>query len=193
MSFLGMWCLMPMHAEVVARYAPELAPAVEARASGPGSRTLIRRWERTGSTEAGMRQFLEDAGPSALDERIGLVYEAWERGCDRELPHLAVSVRKGHPATALAYALGPRRSAELPGWFGDIVLGPEEVRHTLPAVERAFSWGEEARARAAQLLRDALYPEADRQDVDALLDGVLPVWRAAAAAGRGLLGASFEP
>ncbi|WP_158844597.1 hypothetical protein [Streptomyces sp. NRRL WC-3742] len=193
MSFLGMWCLIPMHADVIAQYSPELAPAVEAKAARPGSRALIRRWQQTGSTEEVMHEFLDEAGPSALDERICLVYEAWERGCDRDLPYLTVSVRKGYPAAALAYALGPQRSAELPGWFGDLVLSPEQVLRTLPAVERVFTWTAETRARAALLLAEALDPEGDRQDIDELLDGVLPVWRAAATAGRGLLGANFVP
>ncbi|WP_158714163.1 hypothetical protein [Kitasatospora aureofaciens] len=86
-----------------------------------------------------MHQFIDAAGPSALDERICLVYEAWERGYDKALPHLAVSVRKGYPATAMAFALGPERTAALPGWFGDLILTPEQVRQTLPAVEQAFT------------------------------------------------------
>ncbi|MFF0413427.1 hypothetical protein ACFYUY_23695 [Kitasatospora sp. NPDC004745] len=140
-----------------------------------------------------MHQFIDVAGPSALDERICRVYEAWERGYDKALPHLAVSTRKAYPATAMAFALGPERNAELPGWFGDLILTPQQVRQTLPAVERAFTWSTETRRRAELLLTTALYPEGDQEDIDALLDGVPPVWRAAARAGQGLLGAHFIP
>ncbi|MFJ9846782.1 hypothetical protein ACIRYZ_41400 [Kitasatospora sp. NPDC101155] len=140
-----------------------------------------------------MDEFLDAAGPSALDERICLVYEAWERGYDMALPHLTVATRKAHPAAAMAFALGPQRNAELPGWFGDLVLTPEQVLQTLPAVERAFTWTTRTRHQAELLLAAALHPEGDQEDIDALLDGVPPVWRAAARAGRGLLGAHFIP
>ncbi|CAM5280641.1 hypothetical protein KAURM247S_04423 [Kitasatospora aureofaciens] len=188
-----MWCLIPVHADIITQYGTDLAPAIEAEAALPKSRDLLQWWQQEGSTEAFMHQFLDAAAPSALDERICLVYEAWERGYDKALPHLAVSTRKGYPAAAMAFALGPQRNAELPGWFGDLILTPEQVRQTLPAVERAFTWTPHTRRQAEQLLTAALYPEGDREDIDALLDGVPPVWRAAAEAGRGLLGAHFIP
>lgn len=188
-----MWCLIPMHADTITRYRTDLAPAIEAEAALPESRDLLQRWHQAGSTEAIMYQFLAAAAPSALHERICLVYEAWERGYDKALPHLAVATREAHPATAMAFALGPQRNAELPGWFGDLILTPEQVLRTLPAGERAFTWTTQTRRRAELRLAAALHPEGDQDDIDALLDSVPPVWRAAAGAGRGLLGAHFIP
>ncbi|MFJ9607672.1 hypothetical protein ACIRS1_15175 [Kitasatospora sp. NPDC101176] len=193
MSFLGMWCLLPMTADAVAQYAPPLRPAVDAEAALPGSRELLAWWREAGSTEESRHHLVESAAPSALDDRICLVYEAWERGSDDSLPRLTVSARNSYPAAALAHALGPTRFALLPGWFGDLVLTPEEVRQTLPAVEQAFTWDAPARHHAERLLTTALRDEATRADLDTLLDGVPPVWRAAADTGRGLLGAHFLP
>ncbi|MFJ9953356.1 hypothetical protein [Kitasatospora sp. NPDC091207] len=119
-----------------------------------------------------MYRFAATAGPSALHQRICLVHEAWERGYDKALPHLSVATRKAYPATAMAFALGPQCNAELPGWSGDLILTPEQVLRTLPAVERAFTWTTRTRRRAEPLLAAALHPEGDREDIDALLDGV---------------------
>ncbi|WP_329586863.1 hypothetical protein OG500_36795 [Kitasatospora sp. NBC_01250] len=193
MSFLGMWCLVPMKAEAITRYAPELRPAIEDEAAHPTSKDLLRWWQEVGSTEASRHDFVESAAPSALDERICLVYEAWNHGRDESLPYLAASARNSFPAAALAFALGPERFAQLPGWFGDLILTPAQVRDTLPAVEHAFTWSPQSRPHAEHLLTAALRDEGTRADIDTLLDGVPPVWRAAAEAGRGLLGAHFVP
>ncbi|MFB6894249.1 hypothetical protein ACFCX4_33625 [Kitasatospora sp. NPDC056327] len=182
-----------MRADAIARYAPELLPAIEAEAASPAAEAFLRRWRASGSTEEVRHDVVESGAPAALDVRIGRVHEAWEEGGDASLPSLAVSVRGSHPAAALAYALGPARFGGLPGWFGDLVLTPEQVRRTLPAVECAFTWTARDRHRAAVLLAAALRDEGDAYDIDTLLDGVPPVWRAAADAGRGLLGAHFVP
>ncbi|GHF91833.1 hypothetical protein GCM10018790_81200 [Kitasatospora xanthocidica] len=193
MSFLGMWCLAPMDPDAIARYAPELAPAIAAEASRPASMDLLEWWRSTGSVPEAMDRFIDLAGPSVLDERICTVYEAWERGYDKSLPHLGVATCKAYPAAGMAFALGPQRYTELPGWFGDLILTPEQVAQTLPAVERAYDWTPQSRRQAELRLTAALHGEGDRDDITALLDGVSPVWRAAADAGRGLLGAHFIP
>ncbi|MEV7775432.1 hypothetical protein [Kitasatospora sp. NPDC086791] len=193
MSFLGMWCLVPMRADAITEYAPALAPAIEAEAALPSSTAFLRWWRTEGSTETTRHDFIEAAAPSALDEQICRVYEAWERGRDDALPHLAVATRNSYPAAALAFALGPERFADLPGWFGDLILTPEQVRITLPVVERVFTWTAASRPPARELLAAALRDEGDQTDINALLEGVPPVWRAAAEAGRGLLGAHFIP
>ncbi|MFF8772398.1 hypothetical protein [Kitasatospora sp. NPDC015120] len=94
MSFSGMWCLVPVHADTVVHYTTELAPAVEAQATLPESRDF---------------------------------------------------------------------------------------------------WTTETRRRAELLLTAALHSEGNQEDIDALLDGVPPIWRAAARAGQGLLGAHVIP
>ncbi|MER7708082.1 hypothetical protein ABTX81_34990 [Kitasatospora sp. NPDC097605] len=193
MSFHGLWCLLPVRADTVERYAPELLPAIEAEAASAESAALLRRWRAAGSTEEIRDDLVGSAAPAALDTLIHRVYEAWEHGRVDALPRLVVSARKGYPAAALAYALGPERFAALPGWFGDLVLSPEEVRRTLPAVGCAFTWTARERHEAALRLAAALRDESDPADIDALLDGVPPVWRAAADAGLGLLGAHFLP
>ncbi|WP_035839022.1 hypothetical protein [Kitasatospora azatica] len=193
MSFLGMWCLVPMKADAITQYTPDLRPAVEEEAAHPSSRDLLRWWQEVGSTEESRHRFVESAAPSALDERICLVYEAWEHGRDESLPYLVVSSRNSYPAAAMAFALGPERFAHLPGWIGDIILTPDQVRQSLPAIERAFSWSTQSRRQAERLLAAALRDEGEQADIDALLDGVPPVWRAAAEADRGLLGTHFIP
>ncbi|MFE3879481.1 hypothetical protein ACFXPX_34405 [Kitasatospora sp. NPDC059146] len=193
MSFLGMWCLVPVRPDTVARYAPELAPVIEAEAALQASTDLLRWWRAGGSNPEALDRFIDLTAPSALDERICTVYEAWEQGYDKSLPHVVASARKAYPASAMAFALGPQRFAHLPGWFGDLLLTPEQVVQTLPAVERAYDWTPQSRHQAELLLTAALHDEGGRDDITALLDGVPPVWRAAANAGHGLLGAQFIP
>ncbi|MGF1425852.1 hypothetical protein [Kitasatospora sp. LaBMicrA B282] len=193
MSFLGMWCVVPMRADAIMRYVPDFAPAIEAQATDPDSLAFLQRWRASGSTEAGRHDFVESAAPCVLDEKICLVYEAWEHGRDPSLPYLAVAARNSYPAAGLAYALGPECFAHLPGWMGDFILTPDQVRHTLPDIERAFTWTPATRRHAAQLLTAALRDECAQDDLDALLDGLPPLWRAATDAGRGLLAAHFIP
>ncbi|MFE0461814.1 hypothetical protein ACFW1A_21460 [Kitasatospora sp. NPDC058965] len=193
MGWYGMWGLLPVRPETVERYGPLLRSAIDEERQLPASRELLREWHARGSGRWACDAFTEAAGPGALDGRIEVVYEAWEAGRDDGEPRVVVLCRKAFPAAALAYAMGPQRFSLLPGWFGDLVLTPAQVRASLPRVERAFTWTAAERADAERLLTEALRGDPDRADLDALLDGVPPVWRAAARGGFGLLGAQLLP
>ncbi|MCC9310071.1 hypothetical protein LN042_23885 [Kitasatospora sp. RB6PN24] len=191
MSFMGTWCLVPVDADTIDHYAPLLRPAIDEEAAQ--SSEFLQWWRTLADTKEARHQFMEAAAPGALAEHICVVYEAWNRGHDASLPPIVVTVRKRFPAAALAYAVGPERFLQIPGWLGDLVLSPEQVRQALPAIERAFAWNPQERSRAAQRLDDTLRDEGSQEDIDALLDGIPPLWRAAADAGRGVLGAHFIP
>lgn len=180
-----MWFLIPAPAAVVERHGPGLRTLLAAHAARPGKQELRRRWE------AGERlgfAALEDlvAGPFGADP--DMLYAVWEE-CGRAGPCAAVPARNRYPVLGLAHGLGPERMAGLPGWFGDVVLGPEEVRAALPAVEAAFDLAGAERSAVERRALEALRTD----DLGGLLDAVLPVWRAAAAAGHGLIGAQLVP
>ncbi|MER7753171.1 hypothetical protein [Kitasatospora sp. NPDC097643] len=185
MGYSIMWVLVPAPAGVVERYGPRLRPLVEAEAALPSSRELWARWEQGLLDGDG----LLDVACGPLGEHLDVLYEAWD-GCADAGAGLAVSARNRYPVAGLAHGLGPERFAALPGWFGDLLLDPDEVRASLPAVEAAFALDatayEAAVDRAYVLLNDAYR-------LGELFDGVLPVWRAAAEAGHGLIGAQIVP
>ncbi|MFE9428622.1 hypothetical protein ACFYNO_37405 [Kitasatospora sp. NPDC006697] len=196
MSWFGLMSVTPMAPEVLEVHRPRLQRAVEQFQAIPANDETLRFWRAGGFTE--FEGFAEETGPSALDAHIETVYQAWNAGRIATQPYLAVLARKSYPASALAWAVGPDRFV-LPGWFGDFVLTPEQVRDTLPQVEHAFSWptateyGAAERAEAERRLRIALGGEEEEEDVKALLDGLPEVWRAAAANGLALLGAHLLP
>ncbi|MET8625297.1 hypothetical protein ABZW30_16355 [Kitasatospora sp. NPDC004669] len=123
-----------------------------------------------------------------LDDRIETLYELWEI-CQHAGPWVSVSALSRYPIHGLADALGPERFARLPPGLEAFQLDPAAVRASLPAVEAVFTMDEATRAEAGERLWIAL----DGSREPDLLDGVLPVWRAAVEAGHGLIGAQVVP
>ncbi|MFE4393596.1 MULTISPECIES: hypothetical protein [Streptomycetaceae] len=184
MSYQAMWFLIPAPADVVERHGPRLRTLLDAHAADPGNRALRRRWEREGLAP----EELEELAVGLLGEDPDGLYAVWE-DCGTAGPCAAVQARNRYPVLGLAHGLGPERTAGLPGWFGDVVVGPEEVRAALPAVEAVFDLDGAERRAAERRALDALRTD----DLSGLFDAVLPVWRAAAEAGHGLIGAQFVP
>ncbi|KPI01909.1 hypothetical protein OV450_4799 [Actinobacteria bacterium OV450] len=106
--------------------------------------------------------------------------DIWEPEPDAADMFLSVH-RKDYAVTALFHAVGPARAALLPGWCGNALLTAEEVRRTLPDVERALTFTREERARVG---------DQDRLDYgcrdEPVTDGPLRIRRSAAAAGGGI-------
>lgn len=102
----------------------------------------------------------------------------------------AAVARKAGPFSALAYALGPDATLQLPGWFGDFLLTAEEVRAQLPAAEQALALTGTRRRNAVERIHAWLTVLGDAPDHDAeeLLDGPLRVLRHAARTGQGAAG-----
>ncbi|MER7753170.1 hypothetical protein [Kitasatospora sp. NPDC097643] len=188
MSFTAHWALMRMTAADVDRFAPRIRPLLAEHTAEPRIRELRRRWE-AGLTDE--QAFFELAAACPLDDHIEVVFEAWEAG-HHTGPYLHASCRKSYPMAGLAHGLGPERFAALPGWFGDLLLDPDEVRATLPAVEAALTLDGETRAAVIARASEVLV-EGFNEGADALLDGILWMWRAAAEAGHGLIGAQVVP
>ncbi|MCX4744278.1 hypothetical protein OG455_01905 [Kitasatospora sp. NBC_01287] len=208
MSATGIWVLLPVPDEAVARFAPLLDPPVARQRQAARTRRLWRDWQAAPELVGGLRQvgangraleeaseaFQELSGACPLDAHIETVYELWGHG-DQQGPLLTAGCRKGHPAAALAHGLGPARFARLPGWFGDLTIGSARVRAELPHVEAALDLTSAERRAAEERTVTWLCEsgDGDAAEAAAMLDGIVPVWQAAARAGRGLSGAMVIP
>ncbi|MFD3525199.1 hypothetical protein [Streptomyces sp. NPDC058653] len=143
--------------------------------------------------------FARGGGPSApavaamKDAARDLLRRAEADGADPD-GLFAVAVRKGEPATALHHGLGAEASAQLPGWFGDFLLGAEEVRAVLPAAESVLAVSGPRRTEVLARVDAWAYGMTDtpRGEFDAagLLAGPLRVLRYAAAHGLGVVAAT---
>ncbi|MFE5585364.1 hypothetical protein [Kitasatospora sp. NPDC056531] len=186
MSYSGMWFLIPAPAGAVERHGPRLRALLAEHAADPDNRELLRRWGRDGLGP----EELEWLASGPLGQDPNGLYDAWN-DCEKDIgPYVCVSARNRYPVLGLAHALGPERLAGLPGWFGDMVLTPEEVRAALPAVEAVFDLDAAARAAAEERALEVLR---GTDDVSGLFDAVVPVWRATVEAGRGMIGAQLIP
>ncbi|MFD0277744.1 hypothetical protein ACFVHB_28055 [Kitasatospora sp. NPDC127111] len=213
MGFLGMWVLAPLPDEAVADVAAVLRPPVERQRSLERTQELWQQWcaapERVGglrrvghgrgrtmTLDADSEAFQELSGACPLAEYDQEIYAALDRlPAHWQRLALAAGCSKGYPAAALAHGLGPTRFAALPGWFGDMLLTARQVRTALPAVERALTLPPGERRAAEDRTVEWLCDSGDGhpREAAAMLDGVLPFWRAAAAEGAGVLGAMFIP
>ncbi|MET8625298.1 hypothetical protein ABZW30_16360 [Kitasatospora sp. NPDC004669] len=186
MSYYGMWFLIPAPAAAVERHGPRLRALLAERAADPDNRELLRRWRRDGLRP----EELEWLASGPLGQDPDGLYDAWN-DCGKEIgPYVCVSARNRYPVLGLAHALGPERLAGLPGWFGDMVLTPEEAEAALPAVEAVFDLDNAARAAAEERALEVLR---GTDDVSGLFDAVVPVWRATVEAGHGMIGAQLIP
>ncbi|WP_328914396.1 MULTISPECIES: hypothetical protein [unclassified Streptomyces] len=100
------------------------------------------------------------------------------------------TARKASPAVALAYALGPTETLQLPGWFGDFLLSSEQVLTALPKAENALDLTRDQRAAVVSRAREWMTFMGDDPDHDAeqLIDGPLKVLRSAARTGNAVAG-----
>ncbi|GAA2073287.1 hypothetical protein GCM10009801_26480 [Streptomyces albiaxialis] len=202
MSASGVWAVGALPGPDVARLAPVAAPAIRAAAARPSARAAWRRWERDAARGGGavpvlrpdgyssdealrLLDLVNDSPVEALDEAGELDVMTWWGRLEGPVEPFAAAARKDNPVAALFHALGPARAAALPGWAGDAVLTPAELRAALPRTEAALAFT--APERATALARAAEWPETD--DPAGLLDGPLRVVREAAASGHGLFAA----
>lgn len=185
MSYNATWFLVLAPGTALERHGPALRARLDAHAAEPGKREGWRLWERGELDLDGLEALA--CGP--FGEEVEAMYAVWE-DCGGLRPYGAVSARNRYPVLGLAHALGPARTARLPGCFGDAALAPEEVRATLPVVEEVLGLGgperEAAERRAEEALRSA-DPVAD------LFDAPVAMWRTAAEAGHGLICAQIIP
>ncbi|WP_427920302.1 hypothetical protein [Streptomyces sp. cg40] len=100
------------------------------------------------------------------------------------------TARKASPFSALAYALGPDATLQLPGWFGDFLLDAGQVRTQLPAAEETLTLTGATRRDAIERIHAWMTGLGDdpAHDADELLDGPLRVLRHAARTGQGAAG-----
>lgn len=98
------------------------------------------------------------------------------------------TARKANPVAALYHGLGARRSAMLPGWFGNFLLSADEVRTVLPRAERALLLSGAQRSAALSRIADWMTVMGDTPDCHAaeLIDAPLRVIRHAARARSGV-------
>lgn len=122
-----------------------------------------------------------EAADAMRDASMALMPEAQGAGL------FAAAARKANPAAALCYGLGARRTAMLPGWFGDFLLSAEEVRTALPRTEEALLLSGTQRSAALDRITAWMTAMGDDPDFDAaeLIDAPLRVVRHAAETGSG--------
>ncbi|MFI1092882.1 hypothetical protein [Streptomyces sp. NPDC020917] len=102
----------------------------------------------------------------------------------------AATARKASPFAALAYALGPDATLQLPGWFGDFLLDSGEVGPRLLAAEEALALTGSRRREVVERIHAWMtgLGDAPGHDAEELLDGPLRVLRRAARTGQGVAG-----
>lgn len=100
------------------------------------------------------------------------------------------TARKAGPFSALAYALGPDATLQLPGWFGDFLLDSGEVGPRLLEAEEVLAVTGSRRRDVVERIQAWMTGLGDAPDHDAeeLLDGPLRVLRHAARTGQGVAG-----
>lgn len=102
----------------------------------------------------------------------------------------AATARKASPFSALAYALGPDATLQLPGWFGDFLLDSGEVGPRLREAEEALALTGSRRRDVVERIHAWMTGLGDDpgHDAEELLDGPLRVLRHAARTGQGVAG-----
>ncbi|MFQ6196998.1 hypothetical protein [Streptomyces sp. NPDC000405] len=65
--------------------------------------------------------------------------DVWARDESPERMFLAVQ-SKDYAVASFFHAIGPERAALMPGWCGNFLLTADQVRETLPDIERALSF-----------------------------------------------------
>jgi hypothetical protein len=202
-----MWLIAPMREGKVAELAPRFHSAVSKHSGRPELQAAWRAWCADPDLEPGYFPDPQPGHPTRVSPRPAVAAfnslacdMPWD---DPEVAHVnlwaadnydssvepvCVLVRKGSPVAALWHGIGPARAQMLPGWLGNFLLAPDEVRDLGPQVEEALTMPAEEEARVLQRVRDWLNGMGDSGDKDAdqLVSGPLRCWRAAAEAGMGL-------
>jgi hypothetical protein len=206
LSVLGMWVIGPMREDQVARFTPHFQSALVRHAARPEIHAAWQAWcddpalvpGRFRDPQRHPTYFLPHPNVGAFEE---LAYAVpWgdpevadldllsARNYDETVSGFVVSVRKGSPVAALFHGIGPARARLLPGWFGNFLLTPDEVRALRSQVESALTIPADEYPRVLERVRDWLNGMGDSGDEDAekLLIGPMRIWRDAARAGLGL-------
>ncbi|MFJ5831423.1 hypothetical protein [Streptomyces sp. NPDC093089] len=215
MGFMSAWAISSHAEQAIADLSPRLLPAMQADRADPDAERSWLAWRqnplpdhrswyslggedgRDGRARAeatAIESFRSLTAPgSHVDEVCGgmadpsfhVLDDVWEGQGEDEM---FISVHsKEYGVSSLFHAIGPTRAALLPGWCGNFLLTPAQVRAALPLVERAltFTPAERAAVEAQDWLE---YGE----DEESVLDGPLRVWRRATHEGLGLCGVAVH-
>jgi hypothetical protein len=202
-----MWLIAAMPEERVKELAPRFHSAVDRHAAQAEHQTAWRNWCESPDLVPGRFPGLLPEAPrlysplpavAAFEALVGetpwdnlgaerINFYAAENYFDSVEP-VCVLVRKGSPVAALFHGIGPARARLLPGWLGNFLLMPDEVRDLEPQINEALTMPAEEHARALQRIRDWLNAMGDSGDkeADQLISGPLRTWRAAVQANAGL-------
>lgn len=204
-----MWVIAGLHQVHVAQLAPRFHAIVAAHAAQPERQAAWRAWcdgpelvpgyfpdpqpghpNMVGPLPAtaafnALACDMPFSSPDAMDLDLmrGDLY-------DDAVKPVCVLVRKGSPVAALFHGVGPGRSRLIPGWFGNFVLTPKEVRDTRSQLEEALTIPPAERTEVLVRIRAWLSGMGDSGDKDAeeLLIGPLRCWIEAVEVGLGLCG-----
>ncbi|WP_328398584.1 hypothetical protein OHS70_17590 [Streptomyces sp. NBC_00390] len=205
MGFSSAWAITAHTDEVMAELLPRVRPLITRQQLQEDTRREWRAWcadplpdhrqwdplWRDPERGRALMGFLRLTSAAPLDELHSGdctfdLYDVWEQAADEVRPWFGIHCKE-YAVSALFHAIGLRRAALLPGWCGDFALDAQDVRGSLPAVERALTFT--PRERAAAEVR--IWLDEGPED-ESVLDGPLRCWQQAAEAGLGLLGASVH-
>jgi len=203
----AVWIIAAPREEWVAQYGPIFHLAVARHMARPEHQAVWHAWCENPDLEPGYFPDPRPGSPNQVAPHPPVVAFAalagdmpWD---DPEAPpidlfsshayrddveHIALVVRKGSPVAALFHGIGPARAQLLPGWMGNFLLTPAEVRAAGTRVEEALTFNANEREPVMQRVRDWLNLMGDSGDEDAeeVVAGPLRCWRSAIESGTGL-------
>lgn len=206
MSVTGFWIVGVVPDSEIVRFRRAFPGHAAISSPAPGFTDQLDWWRRQDQAvtffEPGAHRPQPTAGALRLHDLIDLTRAADEQAeaMKDELLNLVprqegadlfcAAARKGDPAAALQYALGPGAAYALPGWFGDFILDANEVRGAIPAVETALALPPVQRKAVEARITEWMSAMTDASDHGAgeLIDGPLRVLRRAAEHGLGAVG-----
>ncbi|MFC4517575.1 hypothetical protein [Streptomyces ehimensis] len=209
MGITSAWAISAHSDTVIGELAPRVLPLIAAEREVPRARERWARWcrsplpdHRTWYSSTAEDSTLAEAVTAFRQLMVGGEYmqtlydgatpedefyvadDVWARDESPERMFLAVQ-SKDYAVPSFFHAIGPERAALMPGWCGNFLLTADQVRETLPDIERALSFT--SKELAAVVDQDWLDYAPDEESV---LTGPLRQWRHATEAGLGLCGVS---
>jgi hypothetical protein len=165
MGSSAMWLIAPMRDEKVAELAPRFHSAVNKHSARPALQAAWHAWCEDPDLVPGQFPNPQPGHPTWVSPLPAVAaFDAlacdlpWD---DPEADHVdlwaadlydplaepvCVLVRKGSPVAALFHGIGPARAQMLPGWLGNFLLAPDEVRALKPRAEQALTLSAEETA-----------------------------------------------
>ncbi|MCD0484576.1 hypothetical protein LO771_19790 [Streptacidiphilus sp. ASG 303] len=206
MSATGFWVVGAVPDPEISRIRRVHPDAAAAHGAAPAPSADLEWWRRQSASEVFFEEGPHCPAPTGAARRFADLVDAARSDSAaaedmrddllRLVPQregeglFCAAARKGDPAAALAWALGPASAQHLPGRFGDFLLDAAQVQAVLPEARQALALEPARRAEVTArvgLWLDGMGDDAGH-DAGKLIDGPLEVLRHAARTGSGAVG-----